>query len=305
MNIKIIFHLMPWELDFAELTFEKLSCARKYLNPEDTIYIQSTLNLSEYIFNWKDSSIPKSFFIEKYNNLLNYLEEYKVISNIYDKNELYGHLDLQRESLQQNIDYYISICPDMYFHNHLLFYLIESAKKINDKYFIITSETTQLWDYTWDEMVNKNFRNISYKEWNKQSPSELVHFIENNNDDHSLEKMSQFKYAGWFDLYNKNFYEKFIPVMDEWHGYGPWDFFGMNIASFAKTKYNTNIEQYILRNQIIFERNMGVFENKLNSNLYKKYLKLNDIPNQRKNFESKFQEYFIKWHDYAIKNNVL
>ena len=135
--------------------------------------------------------------------------------------------------------------------------------------------------------------------------SEIVHFIENNNDDPFLEKMNQFKYAGWFDLYNKNFYEKFIPVADDWHGYGPWDFFGMNIASFAKTKYNTNIEQYILRNQIIFERNMGVLENKLNSNLYKKYLKLNDIPNQRKNFESKFQEYFIKWHDYAIKNNVL
>ena len=80
---------MPWELDFAELTFEKLSLAKKYINSEDTIYIQSTLNLSEYILNWKDSTIPKSFFIEKYNNLLNYLEGYKVISNIYDKNELY------------------------------------------------------------------------------------------------------------------------------------------------------------------------------------------------------------------------
>ena len=153
---------MPWELDFAELTFEKLSFAKKYINPEDTIYIQSALNLSDYILNWKESTIPKSFFIEKYNNLLNYLEGYKVISNIYDKNELYGHLDLQRESLQQNIDYYISICPDMYFHNHLLFYMIDSAKKINDKYFIITSETTQLWDYTWDDMVNKNFKNVNY-----------------------------------------------------------------------------------------------------------------------------------------------
>ena len=174
---------MPWELDFAELTFEKLSFAKKYINPEDTIYIQSALNLSDYILNWKESTIPKSFFIEKYNNLLNYLEGYNVISNIYDKNELYGHLDLQRESLQQNIDYYISICPDMYFHNHLLFYMIDSAKKINDKYFIITSETTQLWDYTWDDMVNKNFKNVNYNNWNKQSPSEIVHFIENNNDD--------------------------------------------------------------------------------------------------------------------------
>ena len=73
---------MPWELDFAELTFEKLSFAKKYINPEDTIYIQSALNLSDYILNWKESTIPKSFFIEKYNNLLNYLEGYKVISNI-------------------------------------------------------------------------------------------------------------------------------------------------------------------------------------------------------------------------------
>lgn len=305
MNIKIQFHLMPWEIDFAESTFEKLSIAKKYVNPEDTIYIHCTLNLSDYIINWNDSILPKSFFIEKYKNILNHLQDYKIISTIYEKNELYGHLDLQRESIQENINYYMYICPDMYFHSHLLFYMIESAKNVHDKYFVITSETTQLWDDTWNEMVNKNFRNISYNEWNKQCISDLIYFSENNQESPTLQKMNQFKFAGWFDLYNKEFYEKFVPVMNDWHGYGPWDFFSMNASAFAKTKYNTNVEQYILRNQIIFEKNMGNFQNKLNVNLYKKYLKLNDIADQRKSFESKFQEYLTRWHAYVLKNNLL
>ncbi len=305
MNIKILVHIMPWEIDFIEFSFEQIARAKRYLSSNDTVYVDSVLNLSSYIIDWNKSSISKEFFKDKYEKCLKHINEYNVNKKIFDENKLYGHLDFQRETLQSNIDYYITICPDTYFSYHSLFYLIESAKNIKDKYFILTTENIKLWDHTWDCVVNKNFQSIPYDQWNKQNINDIIYFIDNNSENPYLEKLNQFKYAGWFDLYNKKFYEKFIPVMDEWNGYGPWDFFGMNIASFAKTKYNTNIEQYILRNQIICERSIGIFEKKLNPNVYKKYLKLNDIPNQRKNFESKFQEYFIKWHEYAIKNKIL
>lgn len=305
MNSKIVIHFMPWELDFAELTFDQLAKSKKYLDKNDKIYIHTALNLSSYIINWEDSILKKDFFIERYNRLLKYLNEYDVISKIYDGNELYGHLDLQKEIIQDDIDYYISICPDMYFHTHSLHYLIQSAKNLKDRYFIITTETPKLWDYTWDVLVNKNFNSVKYIDWESQNINDIIHIIDNNDESPYLDKIIEFKYAGWFDLYNKNFYEKFMPCMPSWNGYGPWDFFGMIVSNFAKTNYKTEVNQYVLRNQIICERNLGIFQKKLSPNIYKKYLKLNDIPDQRKTFESKFQEYFLNWKDYAFKNKIL
>lgn len=296
---------MPWEVDFLQQTCEQFSKSKKYIDINDNVTIQLTLNLSGYIINWNDSILPKEFFIDKYNNCLKYLNEYKVISKIYEENELYGHLDSQRESLQEDIDYYINMCPDMYFHIHSLHYLIQSAKNLNNRYFLITTEIPKLWDHTWDILVNKNFNSVKYEDWESQNLSDVIHIIDNNEESPILEKINEFKYAGWFDLYNKNFYENFMPSMPDWHGYGPWDFFGMNMANFAKSNYNTDIQQYVLRNQIVCEKNLGVFQKKLNPNIYKKYLKLNNILDQRKNFESKFQEYFINWQNYAFKNKIL
>lgn len=305
MNIKIVTHLMPWEIDYYQQTCEQLSKSKKYIDINDKITIHVVLNLSSYIINWNESKLPKEFFIDKYNQCLKHLNEYILINEIYDDNELYGHLDLQRESLQKDVDYYISMCPDMYFHIHSLHYLIQSAKKLKNRYFLITTEIPKLWDHTWDILSNKNFNSVKYEDWESQNLSDIIHIIDNNEESPTLEKINEFKYAGWFDLYNKNFYENFMPSMSDWHGYGPWDFFGMNMSNFAKSKYNTDICQYVLRNQIICEKNLGVFQKKLNPNIYKKYLKLNNILDQRKNFESKFQEYFINWQNYAFKNKIL
>ena len=57
--------------------------------------------------------------------------EFKTIlkhySKIYEGDNLYGHLDFQREISSNHIDYYIMFCPDMYFGEYLIPYLIESA----------------------------------------------------------------------------------------------------------------------------------------------------------------------------------
>ena len=59
MNIKIKYHIMPWEIDYALLTFSQLKKSSYHLNPEDKIYIDVGLNLSSYIINWEQSKLPK------------------------------------------------------------------------------------------------------------------------------------------------------------------------------------------------------------------------------------------------------
>jgi hypothetical protein len=113
-----------------------------------------------------ESKLPKEFFIEKYKTISKLLDWAEHKPFIYEGDELWGHLDLERNIIEPHIDYYMSICPDMNFHEHLLFYLIESAKSVNDEYFVITPQIYKMWDHTWDHLTHPNYQNIPYNEWN-------------------------------------------------------------------------------------------------------------------------------------------
>lgn len=305
MNIKIITHLMPWEVDDAILSFDKFGQAYYYLNSNDTVYYETCLNLSSYFIDWNKSKLSKEFFIDKYNYACAALSKYNTKHNIYDGDELYGHLDLQRTVVEPHINFYISACPDTYFHTHLLHYLIAIAKQLNDKYFLITPEISQVWDNSWDILVNKNRKFIDYSTWENQDINDVIHTMENKTDTPYVEKINQYKWAGWFDLYSKSFYEQLVPISSDWHGYGPWDLFGMTVCNIARQYHNTNIQQYVLRNQIIFDRKIGAYKNTITPAIYKKYLHLNQIPNQRADFEKNMNLYVNRWYKHAINNNLL
>jgi hypothetical protein len=58
MNIKIICHIMPWEIDHALLVVDKLKKSIYHIDSQDKIYIDTALNLSSKITNWEKSSLP-------------------------------------------------------------------------------------------------------------------------------------------------------------------------------------------------------------------------------------------------------
>jgi len=291
MNIKIKIHYMPWEVDYALLQFMQLKKSSLNLYPEDKIYFHIGLNLSSHIINWNDSKLPKEYFINKFNTalkMLDWAEDVNII--IYEGDELWGHLDLEKVQMDPKIDYYMSICPDMWFHEHTLFYIIEAAKQIKDKHFIITPEIHKLWDWTWDELVNENYKDVPYEDWNK---SNIFEIQSRALGEPHLEQTSRFKYAGWFDLYSKDFME-LISIPDDWKGYGPWDYYSMLISDIA-VKNGINIKEYVLRNQIIFEYHPNKEDKGNFADYYKDLLSLNKIENQRQVVESKFPHYIEQW----------
>jgi hypothetical protein len=97
MHYKITYHCMPWELDYALLSFTQLKKSKYYLDGEDTIEINPSLNLSSYLVNWEKSKLSKDLLIDRFNQYLKLLNDYKVTAIIYEGDELYGHLDHQRE----------------------------------------------------------------------------------------------------------------------------------------------------------------------------------------------------------------
>lgn len=303
---------MPWEIDHALLIANKLKQSSFYTDLNDTIYIDSVLNLSSKIIDWDNSVLKKEYFIDKYNIFNNILKS-KLIHKpkIYEGNDVYGHLNLQKEVVEKNIDYYIGICPDIHFHEHLLCYLIESAKQIKNEYFLITPQIFRCWDNTWDCLVHDKFKNIPCT----QCIDVDIHEIEFHTKDFNtpeLKKINQFKFAGWFDLYNKNFYEKLVPILPNWNGYGPWDFYSMNICNIAK-QHGVDVEEYVLTNQLIWFYDVGSLRNfesyggdgQLKS-FYKKFLSLKlDRTQQKVNIEKNLTNHIIDWHNYAIENKII
>jgi hypothetical protein len=303
MNIKIKYHLMPWEIDYALLTFTQLKKSSFYLQPDDKIYIDVGFNLSNYFIDWNKSKLPKEFFINKFNTLIKLLDWAEVKTTIYEGNDIWGHLNLEKNQIESHIDYYISICPDMWFHEHLLYYLLESAKQVKDKYFIITPEIHKLWDNTWDELVNDKYQEVPYNNWNKADIFEIQNTM-NSLGEPYLKQTNNFKWAGWFDLYSKDFIEELLPIPEEWNGYGPWDFYGMLCSDIAK-KEDVNIKEYVLKNQIIFEYHPDK-DNKSNFvDYYKNLLVLNKTENQRQIKEARFPQLINQWVEYAKNKGII
>jgi len=258
MNIKVTYHIMPWEIDYALLTFTQLKKSKYYLPENVNITIDSVLNLSSYLINWDESKLPKEYFIEKYKQISLLLKDYNHNLKIYQGEELYGHLDLQRDCISPEFDYYIGICPDMYFSEHLLSYLVQATQSISNKYFVLTAQIGKLWDNTWDVLVNSNFSNYDYKNWEYSTDIfDVDNYLHNLQEEIELIPINQYKWAGWFDLYNKAFFEEIAPVPSNWKGYGGWDLYSMNSATFLKGTLNQDFQQYVLKNQIVFPYGVG------------------------------------------------
>lgn len=305
MKIKIITHFMPWEIDYALLMFEKLKRSSYYLSSEDEVCISAALNLTEYATDWKDSKLPKEYFIEKFKTFDSLLTwaDYKPF--VYEGKDLWGHLDFHKLQYQEDIDFYVTICPDMYFHDHLLFYLIESAKQVHlqSKYFIITPQIYKMWDQTWDHLTHNSYQHIKYEDWDKGDVYDIAYKMNTIEETPQLTSTGNFKWAGWFDLYSKSFFEDLLPVPKEWTGYGPWDFYGMLCCGLA-VKDGFDIKQYILNNQIIFEHSTGLMKESNYTSYFKNLLTRKDIPNQRKAIESRFNQDINKWYS-NFKTNIL
>ena len=304
MTYKILYHFMPWEIDYALLSFSQLKKSKYHLPSDVNVEIETVLNLSSYIINWEESKLPKDFFIKKYNQISNLLIDYIHNKKTYEGEDLYGHLDFQRDSISSTTDFYLNICPDMYFSEHLLSLLIQSSQQIHNKYFVVTPEISKLWDFTWDEITNEKYQSIPYDQWNEVDVFSIRNDLKLNSTEISLAPTSRHKWAGWFDLYNKQMWEELCPVQEDWKGYGPHDWYSLILTEHLKSK-GIDFQQYVLRGQTIFEYSVGPLKNGGFSNYYKDLLHLNEIPNQRQQFESKINEYLQKGIQQLQSKNII
>lgn len=283
---------MPWELDYALLSFIQLQKAKNYINEEDKLFVDVTLNFSSYIINWKKSKISKDFFLKKFEHLKHLLEGFECNFKVYSGDELYGGLNSMIESTDNRMDHYIILNPDIYFGEKSIYYLIESSKLIQNKYFVITQQLPKLWDSSWDEISHTSYSSIEYNKWHEIGVDGVRYFNDIQDNSTNLKPAKHSKWAGWIDIYNKNMWNDFWVYHKDWKGYGACDHYTMVLSQYA-LNYGIDFQQYILENQLVYPywANKDLVDL---SSYYKETFVLNDIPNQRDQFDLRMNEYLSK-----------
>jgi hypothetical protein len=299
IKIKLHYLIMPWQIDYALLSYTQLKKSFYYLPKDVEVTIDTHLNLSNYIMDWDESKLPKDFFINKFNDLSSLLKDYKVNSFIYEGDENYGLLDMQRMAYGEEFDYYIPLCPDIEFDETTLFYLIEAARNVKNKYFVITPQIYKKWDSSWDDLTDKNFVNLPYRNWDEEIDLfKLRNQIQNAESEVYIEEAKNHKWAIWFDIYSKSFYEELCPIQEDWIGYGPWDFYSMVVSEQAKN-LGVDIQAYILRGKTILDYTEY-------TSYYKNMLSVKvNAPEQRAIFEAKMPEYINKALQNLKQKNII
>jgi len=284
-KIKLVLHSMAYELPYLSYYFTQLKKSKYYLPEDAELIIDVTFNCSSYFI----SSVNTLESLKTiYNSQLTLLSDYKVQSKIINEG-LYGHLDSQRDAKQEDIDYYILSTPDIMFDEKLLSYYCEAIKHIKNEYFLLTPQITQMWDNSWDLIVNPKYKDIPYDKFLDKNCFDIIYDNSNYREEMRLTPLPTSKFAFWFDLVSKKTYEELIPVWDEWHGYGGSDYYSMIVTDVYK-RMGGDFQQYLLEGQTIVEWTHGKVGHQL-VKPYKDMLVFNEVPNHGEIFKTKVYEY--------------
>lgn len=289
-KIKLVLHSMCYELPYLNYYFTQLKKSKYYLPEDVELIIDVTFNCSDYFINWKESKLPIEFFYNQIKGLNILISDYKTNGiRVPHTKGVYGHLDSQRDAKQEDIDYYILSTPDIIFDERLLAYYCEAIKSIKNEYFLITPQITQMWDNSWDILVNPKYRDIPYNKFLDKNCFDIIHDQNNSQEEVKLTPLPLSKFAGWFDIMNKKTYEELVPVWDEWSGYGGWDYYAMMVTDTFK-RMGGDFQQYLLEGQTIVEWTHGRVGHEL-IKPYKEMLVFNKVPNHGEIFKEHVIDY--------------
>jgi hypothetical protein len=263
MITQIVIHLLPHEIDWFEWQSKQFKLGSYYI--EDKIIIDVTLNLN--LVDWSQSQLPKQFFIDKFNQIKLLWDWAETQFTIDEENKCLGCDDKRREAIRStSADNILYLDSDLLFKPELLNYIIESAKLINQDYYIISPQTVRMWDNSWDIITNKQYLSTpaNMETYYANDPFEI---ITNNFEDLNLVPINQFKFGGgWFNLLSTKLL-KLTDIPDSFGPYGIDDLYVMICCDIMKQK-GYNIQQYVLENAVVIENF------KYRWNPYKEYLHL-------------------------------
>jgi hypothetical protein len=250
MKTHIIIHVLPYEIDRFESEILELHKNSKYLSKEDEVVIDATLNLNDIIIDWSKSKMDKQYFVDRFENTKKACQWATLYYDISSNNECLGVDDKRRIAIKKyasSCNNFIYLDCDVWFPNTTLKYMIDAAKLIKNKYYILSPQIPMLWDASWDILCNE-----SYKLHWRNKLTDIDHFDVFTKDYGQIEivQMPILKMGGgWFNMISSNLLE-YIGVPDAFGPYGLDDTFLIDACEIMKSM-KIDVQQYLMHNLVV------------------------------------------------------
>lgn len=247
MKTHITIHLLPHEIDWFEWQCKQLKFSSEYLDPEDVVILDATLNFN--FTDWKRSRIPSDFFESKFKLLEELSSWADTRFSIDSEGKCKGCDDKRRETIEKtDADNIIYLDTDLIFNTTLLATIIEASKQVPEEMYIISPQIPKLWDSTWDVLVSRHYE---YEPYGFERIADPYHVV-NVESENSLRSLDTFKFGGgWFNLLSTKLLKK-IGVPASFGPYGMDDTFVMECCKLMRAK-GLEVQQYVLEGNTVAE----------------------------------------------------
>lgn len=258
MRIVISIFCLPYEIDELENTLNQLKKSSYYLSSKHEWVLDVTMSLSDELINWRKSSLPKSYFEDKFLKISSQIDWCaKYFQTSTDVN---GCVSQRRKSLLQHedVDYFIWLDTDIVFEERTLSYLENTMESITSvtPYSIITPEIVKVWDNTWDCLVNEEFldKPLNYQKTNDPfKDSGIKGDVTVESVKSEIQGQPRFKFAGgWMTCLSGDLVRR-IGVPESFGHYGYEDTFIMWASEKLVQTQGMDIQQFKLKNVVVCE----------------------------------------------------
>jgi hypothetical protein len=287
--IQILIHTLPHEIDQLEQLLIRLKYNSNYLINDEKILVDVVLNCN--LVDWNTSILPKSFFTNKFNQLEQLTKTWADTKfEVNEDGTIQGCVSHRRKSIKETeSDALLILDTDIFFNNTLLYFTYNAVKTLKNEnpYFILTPQTTPMWDNSWDPIVNNEFKNDGI---HFQSRDPYKYFQRLSNDV-MVKPIDGFKFGGgWATVISTQLAKK-IGIPESLGHYGLEDTFIMH-CSYMMQQKGLGVTQYIIENEIIVEDHLYRF------NPYKEFLTvINKQEEFKKIAHESFQKELIKFEN--------
>ncbi len=288
MKVVVSIFALPYEIDDLEKTLTQLKIASNYISKNVEWVLDVTMSMSTELIDWKKSSIPKQYFIDKFMKLSVHTDW--CIKTFRLSDEINGCVSQRRfTTLEYNdADFFIWLDTDIVFDERTLAYFESVLPIVSQQtpYSIVTPEIVKVWDTTWDCLVNEEFINkpLNYqKENDPYKDSGIKGDVGLESIEANIPNQPRFKFAGgWFTALSGELVRR-IRIPESFGHYGYEDTFIMWGSEKLIKINNLDIRQFKIKNLVVCEnykyRNNAHYINNLSAydkrEEYKKIAELN------------------------------
>lgn len=304
MKTHIIIHVLPFEIDRFEHQMFELHKNGAFLEKKNEVVIDATLNVNDLLVDWNKSQINKQYFIDRFEKLKEVSKWATLYFDVSSNNECLGVDDKRRQSIRKyagSCDNFIYLDNDMFYPNPTLAYMINAANtiKYKNKYYIISPQSTMLWDASWNVLVNENYLNVKHEDLHSMDPFEV--FVKDYGEVEVL-PINTFKMGGgWFNMLSSNLLS-YTDIPDSFGPYGLDDTFVIDACKIMKN-CGMDVQQYIMKNLVVTQSYVyelhHIYLNHISFNINKKQ---EFASNAAKSYQQEINKFIQKCQNDIIHN---